>query len=149
MQWSYHLRSTILATTSKFKMAAIFETSYLFVRRYTFFPSFPRPMFSRVRNAMKLSFLFYDRSNYRKLLWELQIYVSIIYSLLRKSVLNVFHCNTFCGQQNPIFFEFDPKCRRIWINRGGVVNCTKFGWAGRHEYKIWNLGAIWLLWHKI
>ena len=37
MQWSYHLRSTILATTSKFKMAAIFETSHLFVRRYTFF----------------------------------------------------------------------------------------------------------------
>ena len=77
MQWSYHLRSTILATTSKFKMAAIFETSHLFVRRYTFFP---RPMFSRVRNAMKLSFLFYDHSNYLKLLWELQIDVSIIYS---------------------------------------------------------------------
>ena len=36
MQWSYHLRSTILATTSKFKMAAIFETSHLFTRRYTF-----------------------------------------------------------------------------------------------------------------
>ena len=37
-------------------MAAIFETSHLFVRRYT---SFPRPMFSRVRNAMKLLFLLY------------------------------------------------------------------------------------------
>ena len=56
---------------------------------------FPRPMFSRVRNAMKLSFLFYDHSNYFKmaaiwvkrrntysrgviLLWELQIDMSII-----------------------------------------------------------------------
>ena len=56
---------------------------------------FPIPMFSRVRNAMKLSFLFYDHSNYLKmaaiwvkrlntfsrgvtLLWELQIDVSII-----------------------------------------------------------------------
>ena len=27
---------------------------------------FPRPMFSRVRNAMKLSFGFYDLSNYLK-----------------------------------------------------------------------------------
>jgi hypothetical protein len=43
---------------------------------------FPRPMFSRVRNAIKLSFLFYDHSNYLKLLWELQIDVSIIYSFL-------------------------------------------------------------------
>ena len=31
---------------------------------------------------MKLSFLFYDHSNYLKLLWELQIDVSIIYSLI-------------------------------------------------------------------
>ena len=53
-------------------------------------------MFSRVRNAMKLSFafydlsnylkiqnvilLFYDHSNYLKILWELQIDVSIINS---------------------------------------------------------------------
>ena len=36
MLWSYHLRSTILATTSKFKMAAIFEPSHLFPRRFTF-----------------------------------------------------------------------------------------------------------------
>ena len=36
MQWSYHFCSTITATTSKFKMAAIFETSHLFVRRYNF-----------------------------------------------------------------------------------------------------------------
>ena len=72
---------------------------------------FPRPMFSRVRNAMKLSFafydlsnylkiqngrrnwrfqtysrgvilLFYDHSNYLKILWELQIDVSIIYSFV-------------------------------------------------------------------
>ena len=28
---------------------------------------FPRPMFSRVRNAMKLSFAFYDLSNYLKI----------------------------------------------------------------------------------
>ena len=28
---------------------------------------FPRPMFSRVRNAMKLSFVFYDHSNYLKI----------------------------------------------------------------------------------
>ena len=28
---------------------------------------FPRPMFSSVRNAMKLSFVFYDRSNYLKI----------------------------------------------------------------------------------
>ena len=43
-------------------------------------------MFSRVRNAMKLSFLFYDHSNYLKLLWELQIDVSIIYSFLKSKI---------------------------------------------------------------
>ena len=72
---------------------------------------FPIPMFSRVRNAMKLSFAFYDlsnylkfqngrrnwrfqtysrgvillvydHSNYLKIMWELQIDVSIIYSFL-------------------------------------------------------------------
>ena len=47
---------------------------------------FPRPMFSRVRNAMKLSFLFYDHSNYLKLLWELQIGVSIIYSFQKENI---------------------------------------------------------------
>ena len=88
MQWSYHMRSTTLATTSKFKMAAIFETSHLFSRRYTFFTSFPRPMFSRVPNAMKLSFLFYDHCNYLKLLWELQIDVSIIYSFILILLIN-------------------------------------------------------------
>ena len=42
---------------------------------------FSRPMFSMVRNAIKLYFLFYDHSNYLKLLWVLQIDVSIIYWL--------------------------------------------------------------------
>ena len=40
---------------------------------------FPRPMFSRVRNAMKLSFAFYDLSNYLKIEngrqnWRFQTY---------------------------------------------------------------------------
>ena len=40
---------------------------------------FPRPMFSRVRNAMKLSFAFYDLSNYLKIQngrrnWRFQTY---------------------------------------------------------------------------
>ena len=105
MQWNYHLRSMILATTSKFKMAAILETSHLFVRRYTFFP---RPMFSRVWNAMKLSFLFYDHSNYLKLLWELQIDVSIIYSFFQRR-----------GPEN-----FDPEkggLWKFWEKKGGSL----------------------------
>ena len=47
-------------------------------------PVFLDPLFSRVRYATKLSFLFYDHSNYPKLLWELQIDVSIIYSFACK-----------------------------------------------------------------
>ena len=61
-------------------------------------------MFSRVRNAMKLSFLFYDHSNYLKmaavwvkrlntysrgviLLWELQLDMSIILLVFFKIAL--------------------------------------------------------------
>ena len=66
MQWSYHLRSTILATTSNFKMAVEIGVFRL-IREALYF-------FSLIFSSQRTRELYY-------LLWELQIDVSIIYSL--------------------------------------------------------------------
>ena len=80
-------------------------------------PFFPRPMFSKIRNAMKLSFLFYDHKNYLKmaaiwvkrlytfsrgvtLLWKLQIDVSITllvqHVMLSRWFTHHFNMKTLC-----------------------------------------------------
>ncbi len=53
-------------------------------RNYVESPFLPGAGVARGRDAMKLSFLCDDHSNYLKRLWELQIDVSIIYSFHRK-----------------------------------------------------------------
>ena len=100
---------------------------------------FPIPMFSRVRNAMKLSFafydlsnylkfqngrrnwrfqtysrgvilLFYDHSNYLKIMWELQIDVSIIYSLnIWNGTENIFKTALILGYFRLKSLNFGPK----------------------------------------
>ena len=63
-------------------------------------------MFSRVQNAMKLSFLFYDHSNSLKLLWELQIDVSIIYSFEKEGGVGGFPPTKKQGDQRGMQFPF-------------------------------------------
>ena len=60
---------------------------------------FPRPMFSRVRNAMKLSFAFYDLSNYLKIqngrhFWDFTPIREALYFFPRPMFSRV---RNFCG----------------------------------------------------
>ena len=66
--------------------------------RDPFFFSVPRPMFSRVRNAMKLSFAFYDLSNYLKIqndrhFWDFTLICEALYFFSLTHVFKGTECN--------------------------------------------------------
>ena len=66
LAWTYYLTlgTSLRKNFSFFSKSKMAAGGQKFATRYTFFP---RPMFSRLRNAMKLSFAFYDLSNYLKI----------------------------------------------------------------------------------
>ena len=72
MQWNYDFHSAI-ATTNKTNVVAMvaitpnYEISHNLKSTLFRDPIVYRPMFSRVRNTMKLSFTFYNHGNYTKI----------------------------------------------------------------------------------
>ena len=93
MQWSYHLGSTILATTSKFKIAveigvfrliheALYFCSTITATTSKFKMAVEIGVFRLIREALYFfTLIFTSHRNWElyELLWELQIDVSIIY----------------------------------------------------------------------
>ena len=73
MQWNYDFHSAITATTTKSNVVAVvaitrnYEIGHNLKSMQVRDPIFSRPMFSRVRNVMKLSFTFYNHGNYTKI----------------------------------------------------------------------------------